>query len=228
MNILRNNLDKVISRIEKARISYSRHHIIQLIAVSKYSPVEDIASLYECGQRAFGENKVQDLKIKSQALDELPIQWHMIGNLQENKINTLLSLKPFLLHSLDSIKLAQSLQKRLENNNLRLKALLQVNSSQEISKNGVIPDEAIEIYDYIYKNCPNIKLEGLMSIGAHTSDRKMIEKSFKITKDIFDKLTPYQANILSMGMSSDFEIAISYGANMLRIGSVLFAKDINQ
>lgn len=224
MNILRNNLDKIISRIEKARISYSRHQIIRLIAVSKYSEINDIAQMYNCGQRAFGENKVQDLKNKSEALNHLPIQWHMIGTLQENKINALLGLKPALVHSIDSIKIAKAIQKRCENMQTSLKGLLQINASYEDTKSGVIPQEAKDAYIEILQTCPNIKLEGVMSIGANSRNIKAIESSFKITKDIFDSLQPYGANTLSMGMSGDFEIAISYGANMLRIGSVLFDK----
>lgn len=224
MNILRNNLDKAISRIEKARISYSRHQIIKLIAVSKYSEINDIVEMYNCGQRAFGENKVQDLKNKSEALSNLPIEWHMIGKLQENKINTLLGLKPALIHSIDSIKLAKAIQKRCENMQISLKGLLQINASYEDTKSGVMPQEAKDIYIEISQTCPNIKLEGVMSIGANSTDNKAIESSFKLIKDIFDCLQPYGAKTLSMGMSGDFEIAISYGANMLRIGSVLFNK----
>lgn len=218
----KNNLEDVISRIEKARIAYSRHQIIELVAVSKYNTTEDIQALYAFGQRTFGENKVQDLKIKSEKLDELPLQWHMIGTLQENKINTLLALKPTLLQSLDSLKLALAIQKRCEKNQIILKALLQVNSSEEASKSGVKPQECLEIYHSIIESCPNIKLLGLMSIGAHSSDRSKIELSFKITKTLFDSL--HNAKILSMGMSQDFEIAIANGSNMLRIGSVLFQK----
>lgn len=218
----KNNLEDVISRIEKARIAYSRHQIIELVAVSKYNTTEDIQALYAFGQRTFGENKVQDLKIKSEKLDELPLQWHMIGTLQENKINTLLALKPTLLQSLDSLKLALAIQKRCEKNQITLKALLQVNSSEEVSKSGVKPQECLEIYHRIVESCPNIKLLGLMSIGAHSSDRSKIELSFKITKTLFDSL--HNAKILSMGMSQDFEIAIANGSNMLRIGSVLFQK----
>lgn len=224
MNVFAKNLDTIITKIEKARIAYSRHQIIQLIAVSKYVTIYDIQALYECGQRAFGENKIQDLKAKTQALHELPLQWHMIGTLQENKINALLALKPTLMHSLDSFKLALAIQKKCEANHLTLNALLQINSSGEPTKSGVKPQEAEETYFNILKHCPCIHLEGLMTIGANTSEVTKIEKSFQTTKDIFDKLKANGARILSMGMSGDFEIAISCGANMLRIGSALFEK----
>ncbi|PAF51010.1 YggS family pyridoxal phosphate-dependent enzyme [Helicobacter sp. 13S00477-4] len=224
MNPFRKNLDNIISKIEKARIAFSRHQIVHLIAVSKYVNTNDIQTLYDCGQRAFGENKIQDFKTKADTLKELPLQWHMIGSVQENKINALLALKPALLHSLDSLKLAQAIEKRCARDNYNLKALLQINSSEEITKSGVKPQEAFQTYLKILNECPHIKLEGLMSIGAHTEEIKKIEQSFQITKDIFDKLSNYGAKTLSMGMSSDFEIAICYGANMVRIGSALFER----
>lgn len=214
------NLERVLRRIERARLAYSPHQIISLVAVSKYQSTEQIRALYECGQRAFGENKVQDLRAKIESLDDLPLEWHFIGNLQENKINTLLSLKPALLHSLDSIKLALALQKRLGEQKIR--ALLQVNAANETTKSGVSIESAKEIYEQICATCPNIKLEGIMSIGAHSDKRADIEKSFKLTRDVFDKVQERGAKILSMGMSGDFEIAIAYGANLVRIGSKLF------
>ncbi len=214
------NLERILRRIERARLAYSPHQIISLIAVSKYQSTEQIRALYECGQRAFGENKVQDLRAKIESLDDLPLEWHFIGNLQENKINTLLSLNPTLLHSLDSIKLALALQKRLGEQKIR--ALLQVNAANEESKSGVSVESAKEIYEHICATCPNIKLEGIMSIGAHSDDRALIERSFRLTRDVFDSLKGSGAKILSMGMSGDFEIAIAYGANLVRIGSKLF------
>lgn len=214
------NLERILRRIERARLSYSAHHIVSLVAVSKYQSLDSIKALYECGQRAFGENKVQDLKSKSEALSDIPLEWHFIGALQENKINALLNVAPSLMHSLDSIKLANALQKRLGDR--RLRALLQINSANEASKSGVSADEALETYNEILATCPNILLEGVMCIGANSPNRADIERSFKITRDIFDSLVPKGAKTLSMGMSLDFEIAIAYGANLLRIGSKIF------
>lgn len=220
-NYLR-NLNLVIRKIERARLSYSPHHIVSLIAVSKYVSIQEITALYECGQRAFGENKIQDFKSKAQALESLPLQWHMIGSLQENKINALIDLNPVLLHSLDSLKLALALQKRLETKNTKMHALLQLNTSFESSKSGVFPQDAHVLYQEIQAQCPNIIMEGIMTIGAHSNDYKKIEQSFVLAKDVFDSLSGVGARILSMGMSDDFEIAIACGANMVRIGSRLF------
>lgn len=217
---LNQNLLEVIEKIEKARIAVDRRRIVQLVAVSKYSTQEEIATLYACGQRAFGENKVQDLQQKANALETLPIEWHFIGSLQSNKINTLLQLNPYLLQSLHSLELAQALQKRLERENKTLKALVQVNSAREESKSGFMPEMTLEMYARIQEECKNIELCGLMSIGAHCNDVKIIQRSFETTRDLFSQIKG--AEILSMGMSGDFELAIACGSNCLRLGSVLF------
>lgn len=217
-----NALQEVIAKIEKARIAYSRHQVIKLVGISKYWEIEQIVDLYQSGQRAFGENKVQDLKVKAQFLQDYPIEWHFVGTIQENKINTLIQLSPSLIHSLDSLKTAQAFQSRLEREGKTQKALLQVNSAEEESKSGVMPKEALEIYSKIQESCPNLKLEGLMSIGAHTQDTKLITKSFEVTQKLFERIP--SAKILSMGMSGDYELAIACGANLLRIGSALVGK----
>ena len=216
------NLDKVITKVESSRLRVSEHHIVKIIAISKYSTAEDIKTLYSVGQRAFGENKVQDLKMKKELLDELPIEWHFVGRLQKNKINNLIDLNPTLMHSLDSLELAEELNKKLELKNKKMSCLLQINSAYEESKTGVDPKDAIDIYKHIIENFKNIRLKGVMSIGTHTNDREIIKKSFNTTKTIFDELKPLGAKYCSMGMSSDFDLAISCGSNMIRVGSSLF------
>ncbi|MCK4737504.1 MAG: YggS family pyridoxal phosphate-dependent enzyme, partial [Sulfurimonas sp.] len=129
---------------------------------------------------------------------------------------------PTLFHALDSIDLAHELQKKLEAKNMTLDALLQINSAKEESKHGVMPEVASETYEQIQKECPNIHLRGVMSIGAHSDDRAVIKKSFETTYDIYKELEG--ATICSMGMSGDFELAIECGSNMVRLGSVLFPK----
>ncbi len=214
------NLDKVITDVEFSRLQINDHHIVQLVAVSKYSNSQEIEILYKAGQRAFGENKVQDLKEKSIKLEQYPIAWHFIGKLQKNKINNLIDLNPTLMHSLDSLELASELDKKLKSKNKTMNCLLQINSAFEDTKSGVNPKQAIEIYNTIKQNYRNINLKGVMSIGAHSQDKELIEKSFKITNEIF-KLCD-GATICSMGMSSDYQLAISCGSNMIRVGSALF------
>lgn len=217
-------LERILRRIERARLAYDAHQIISLVAVSKYQSVDSIRALYECGQRAFGENKVQDLRLKAEALDDVPLEWHFIGTLQENKINALLALKPSLIHSVDSLKTAQAIQKRLQTHlgEAKVRALLQINAANEKSKSGVSVEAAREVYNEILSACPNLIMEGVMCIGANSPNRSEIEKSFQKTSDIFHSLQDRGAKILSMGMSGDFEIAIAYGANLVRIGSKLF------
>lgn len=214
------HLDTIMQKIEDARILVSEHHIVKLVAVSKYSTAAEIEALYNIGQRAFGENKVQDLGAKMQTLEELPLEWHFIGNLQKNKINQLIKLNPFLFQSLDSLELAKELDKRLQNHETSMDALLQINSAYEETKSGVLPEAALETYEEITLTCKNINLKGVMSIGAHTDDKEVIKKSFETTQRIYSELK--DAPICSMGMSNDFELAIECGSNMVRLGSILF------
>jgi pyridoxal phosphate enzyme (YggS family) len=213
------NLDKVITDIEFARLQVSGHHIVQLIAISKYSSSDEVRVLYEAGQRAFGENKVQDLKQKMADLEDLPIAWHFVGTLQKNKINNLIDLNPTLMHSLDSLDLAEELDKKLKAKNKTMNCLLQVNSANEDTKSGVNPKNAVAIYKEIEEKYSNIKLKGIMSIGAHVDDKQVILESFKTTKSIYDETS---GSVCSMGMSSDFQLAINEGSNMIRVGSALF------
>jgi len=219
---LRKNLDEVIWNIEQARISVSEHHIVKLVTVAKYTEVENIATLYELGQRAFGENQVQQLRERMTQLEDLPLEWHMIGRLQKNKINNLIDLRPALMQSLDSLELAQQMQKKLTAKGASMHCLLQINAAKEESKSGVMPEEAVETYLQIKAECPNITLKGVMTIGAHTDDTKAIQQSFETTHAVFETLENEGATVCSMGMSGDYELAIKCGSNMVRIGSALF------
>lgn len=212
------HIDDVIERIEKARIRVSEHHIVKVVAVSKYVDAEAVDALYRIGQRAFGENRVQDLKAKMEALEDLPLEWHFIGSLQKNKINQLISLDPFLMHSLDTIELAEALNQRLQDQTMA--CLLQINAAKEDTKSGVLPEVAEDLYAQIRETCPQIHLKGVMCIGAHSEDETAIRRSFETTRAIFDRLEG--ASVCSMGMSGDYELAIACGANMVRLGSVLF------
>jgi len=219
---LRANLDEVIWNIEQARISVSEHHIVKLVTVAKYTEVENIATLYELGQRAFGENQVQQLRDRMKILEDLPLEWHMIGRLQKNKINNLIDLRPALMQSLDSIELAEELNKKLEAKESKMNCLLQINAAREETKAGVSPEAAKDAYMEIKERFPQINLKGIMTIGAHTDDTKMIQKSFETTHKIYETLEKEGATICSMGMSSDYELAIKCGSNLVRIGSALF------
>jgi len=219
---LRANLDEVIWNIEQARITVSEHHIVKLVTVAKYTELENISTLYELGQRAFGENQVQQLKERMEALDALPLEWHMIGTLQKNKINNLIDLRPTLMQSLDSVELANELNKKLLLKETKMNCLLQINAANEESKSGVSSEEAVDLYQTIKETCPQINLKGVMTIGAHSEETKLIQQSFETTHSIYEKLEKDGATICSMGMSSDYELAIKCGSNLVRIGSALF------
>ena len=213
------NLDELIQRMEAARLRRSEHLIVQIVAVTKYTKdIEPLKRLYNEGQRAFGENRVQDMEEKVNALNSIQIEWHFIGNLQKNKINKLLKLNPFMIQSINSFELAEAINKRADK---PVRCLLEINSAKEETKHGLNPELAIDTYLKIKEELPNINLQGVMTIGAHVDEEKEIRKSFRLTYDIFEKLKPYDAKICSMGMSGDFEIAIEEGSNMIRVGSLL-------
>jgi len=224
-DILRKNLDRVIWNIERARVSVSEHHIVKIVAVSKYTDEESIKILYKLGQRAFGENQVQQLEKRVETLKDFPIEWHMVGTLQRNKINKLIRLKPSLIHSIDSLRVAKALNDRLKEQDGKMNILLQINSSREKSKSGVSPQEAFDIYLEIQEKFKKLNLKGVMSIGALSRDRRLIKKGFEETYRIYEHLKKYGATVCSMGMSSDYELAIECGSNLVRIGSDIFKEE---
>jgi len=216
------NFDEVLSRIEAIRLETNEHQIIKIVAASKYVDADAIRAFYQIGQRAFGENRVQDMKEKVHTLEDLPLEWHFIGRLQTNKINMLLDLNPSLIQSCEDLKMAQEIDKRAAVKGKKQAVLLQINSAREETKAGIDPDMAVEEYRKIIETCPNLSLKGVMTIGAHTEDEALIRKSFETTYQIFDTLKADGAKYCSMGMSNDFELAIKCGSNMLRLGSILF------
>ncbi|ARU48676.1 YggS family pyridoxal phosphate-dependent enzyme [Sulfurospirillum diekertiae] len=217
-----NTLDDILTRVEKARLSVDQHLIVKIVAASKSADPSMIEAMYHAGQRCFGENKIQDMSDKVHALSRLPLEWHFIGRLQTNKINQLIDLEPSLMHSLSSLELAQEIDKRLHVKNKTMNVLLQINSAYEEQKAGVLPEQAIEVYEQIVLTCKHLQLKGVMSIGAHTEECAVIQKSFETTHKIFESLQNYGAKYCSMGMSGDFELAIACGSNMIRLGSILF------
>jgi hypothetical protein len=197
---------------------------VQLIAVSKTKPNEDILDLYELGQRAFGENYVQELVDKAAQLPK-DIQWHFIGHLQSNKVKY---IAPFvhLIHGVDSEKLLQEINKQAIKQNRTIDCLLQVHIATEETKFGFDADSISElIQSGRLANYSNIRIKGLMGMASFSEDTSLLTKEFSILKQIYD-LSAIQLgsdfNILSMGMSSDYALAISLGSNMVRIGSLLF------
>ncbi|VYS72277.1 YggS family pyridoxal phosphate-dependent enzyme [Campylobacter ureolyticus] len=209
------NLSKLLDEINEL----SNGRKVELVAVSKYVGSKEIKELFNKGQMSFGENRVQDLVKKSDELKELNLNWHFIGTLQTNKINALLKIRPTLWQSCNSIKLAQAVDKRLD---YKLDTLLEINVADEDSKTGLDLSLAKESYCVIKESCKNLNLKGVMCIGAHSDDELEVAKSFEKAYAIYESLQNQGAEICSMGMSSDYKIAIKCGSNMIRIGSLLY------
>ncbi len=192
------------------------------IAVSKTKPVEDIKKIYNLGHKDFGENKVQELELKFNSLPK-DINWHMIGHLQTNKVKKVVPLVS-LIHSVDSLKLLKTINKESIKINKVTDCLIQINISNEESKYGFKVDEI----DFLNKNYlndyQNIKIKGLMGMASFSNEINSIKNEFILLKRIFDELKKKlpDFNILSMGMSNDYKIALKTGSNMIRIGSKIF------
>jgi pyridoxal phosphate enzyme (YggS family) len=197
---------------------------IELVAVSKFHPVEKIQEVYDCGQRVFGENKVQELVSK---VDLLPkdIQWHLIGHLQTNKVKY---IAPFIdtIQSVDSEKLLIEINRQSEKYNKTIKVLLQVKIAEEESKYGLEIQEAKDIFSqYLEGKYPHVEITGLMGMATFTENKNLVKTEFMVLKSLFDELSQFKKlEKLSMGMSDDFKIAIACGANSVRIGSAIFGK----
>lgn len=210
---------KILENIETSKTKFNKQSEVKLIAVSKNVTSKEVVNLYTQGQIEFGENRVQELNKKIGELQNYDIKWHFIGSLQSNKINQLIPLRPTLWQSCNSFKLACGVDKRL---NYKLDTLLEINVANEDSKSGIEINRAVEEYLHIQEECKNLNMCGVMSIGAHSDDMSLVKKSFDDTYKIYEKLRPHGAKICSMGMSSDFELAIECGSNMIRLGTILF------
>ncbi|EGK8088877.1 YggS family pyridoxal phosphate-dependent enzyme [Campylobacter lari] len=190
---------------------------VRLVAASKYVQDEQIRELFKQGVVEFGENQVQALALKKEKLQGLEIKWHFIGNLQSNKINLLIKQNPLLWQSCNGLKIAKTVDKRLD---YKLDTLLEINTANESSKSGIEQNKAIEEYLQIQEECKNLNLTGIMCIGS--MDEEKVQESFEQTFKIYEILQKHGAKICSMGMSGDFELAIKCGSNMVRLGSILF------
>ena len=190
---------------------------VTLIGVSKTHPISAIEAAFASGIVAFGENKAQELKEKALALQHLPIEWHFIGNLQRNKAKEIVQFA-HLFHGLDSLKLAETLNRFCEAQNKTLRCLVQVNVSLETSKSG-IKAEDLSMFLADLKAFPNLKIEGLMTLASPEENVEKVRPQFKLLKELALK---HGLKTLSMGMSDDFEIAIEEGATLIRIGTAIF------
>ena len=195
-----------------------------LIAVSKTKPVEDIKEVYEAGCRDFGENKVQEIMDKYEKLPA-DINWHMIGHLQTNKVKYIID-KVCLIHSVDSVKLASEIQKQASKHNLVMPILLEVNVAKEESKSGLFEEDLLETVKEIAA-FPNVKIKGLMTVAPFTDNpednRSVFDRLQKMFVDINEQnIDNVFMEFLSMGMSGDYEVALSCGSTFVRVGTNIF------
>ena len=199
---------------------------VELVAVSKTKPIEAIEELFQLGQKDFGENKVQELIEKHNKVST-EIRWHLIGHLQSNKVKY---IAPFIymIHSVDSIKLVQEIQKRAVENNRIIKILIQIHIAEEESKFGIPPSQFQNFYDsFKVISTSNIEVCGLMGMATFTDNAAQVKKEFEVLSEMFSRLRSdnffgKEFSIMSIGMSDDYKIAIDVGGNMVRIGSALF------
>lgn len=196
---------------------------VTLIAVSKTKPIEMLIEAYEAGFKRFGENYVQELTEKQEKMPK-DIEWHFIGHLQSNKVKY---IAPFvsLIHSVDSFKLLQEINKQAAKNNRIIDCLLQIYIAEEDTKSGMTEEECLEILQTeILKNLTNINIIGLMGMSTFTDDETQVRKEFRKLKAFHSSLISQypQLTTISMGMSGDYAIAIEEGSTMIRVGSKIF------
>ena len=213
MNFIKQNLEKI-----RAELSNK----IVLVAVSKTKPIQDLKDAYEAGKRVFGENKIQEMVTKYEALPK-DIQWHMIGHLQRNKVKYMAHFVD-LIHGVDSLKTLKEINKQALKHNRIINCLIQVRIAKEETKFGLSYEEVLNILNSDeLKTFKNVKITGLMGMATFTKDETIIEKEFSKLNSFFESnQTKYNLETLSMGMSGDYKIGIRNGSTMIRVGSSIF------
>lgn len=223
MTALRLNLEKVLNELDGSDA--------RLVAVSKYNPAEAIKEAYDCGQRIFGESHAQELCSKQQSLPS-DIEWHFIGHLQTNKVKY---IAPFisLIHSVDSVKLMQEINRQAIMTERVIDCLLQVHIAEEETKYGFLPKELTEMLaSGVWKDLEGIRITGLMCMATNTNDTYKIRNEFRTVRQLHKEIKERFFNNapwfkeLSMGMSNDYNIAVDEGSTLVRIGSKIFGERI--
>ncbi len=198
---------------------------VTLVAVSKTKPNSDIMEAYDAGQRVFGENKIQEMVDKFETLPK-DISWHMIGHVQRNKVKYMASFVN-LIHGMDSFKLLKEINKQAKKEARIIDCLLQIKIAEEDSKFGMAKVDAVNmLQSNAFKELQNVRITGVMGMATFTDDQNQVTAEFNRLKTIFDELKTLHANleIISMGMSGDYELAINCGSNMIRVGSSIFGE----
>ena len=225
--MITDNLEQVRTNIDEAcRMAGRDPKEVTLIAVSKTKPVSMLKEAYDAGARCFGENKVQEIMDKHPQLPE-DIQWHMIGHLQRNKDKYIVD-KVSMIHSVDSLRLAQTIEQEAAKHNVCVPVLLEVNVAQEESKFGLKMDEVLPLIETI-ADFPHIKVQGLMTIAPYVENaednRDFFRQLKKLSVDIEAKnINNVSMSVLSMGMTGDYQVAVQEGATMVRVGTGIFGE----
>jgi pyridoxal phosphate enzyme (YggS family) len=237
---IKENYIRVMEQVEGAAKKSGRTiDDITLVSVSKTRTPDEVAAVVFAGSRDLGENKVQEIEAKYETVNNItaeatkdePIRWHMIGHLQRNKVKGIID-KVSLIHSVDSYRLAEEIDKQAKEISKVVDVLLQVNAANEESKFGVSLTEAIPLAEQILKNLPNIRIRGVMNIAPIAEDIEELRPEFSKVREIFaalqglDTSEALKVDILSMGMTHDFEVAIEEGSNLVRVGTGIFGTRI--
>jgi pyridoxal phosphate enzyme (YggS family) len=223
---IRENIDDIVKKIEVACKKVGRNpNDITLIAVSKTVESPKVREAVAAGVDNLGENRVQELVKKYEDLKDIDIKWHMIGHLQKNKVKYIID-KTVLIHSVESLSLAEEIDKRAKKAGIVANVLIELNIGEEESKFGIKEEN---VYDFVksMEEFENIKVSGLMTVAPFCENPEDVRWVFKKMKDIYDKISAMnlknaEMKYLSMGMTNDFEIAIEEGSNMIRIGTAIF------
>ena len=201
---------------------------VTLVAVSKTKPVSDIMEAYNAGQRLFGENKIQEMASKYEVMPK-DIDWHMIGHVQKNKVKYMASFVS-LIHGVDTFNLLEEINKQAVKHGRIIDCLLQIKIASEDSKFGMTPDDAATLLQSsAFTELNNIRVTGVMGMATFTENTNQIEKEFNLLKHTFDTLKSFEISnfkptIISMGMSSDYPLAMACGSTMIRVGSSIFGE----
>lgn len=226
-SVLKENYANVLKNVHNACERAGRKtDDVTLIAVSKTKPVEMLQEIYDCGCRDFGENKVQEIMDKYEKLPN-DIRWHMIGHLQTNKVKYIVD-KVYMIHSVDSIKLAKEISKEAVKKNVTVKVLLEVNVAKEETKFGLLTEEVPDFYKEVI-DLPGLKVCGLMTIAPYVENSEENRQHFVNLKQLMvdiesEKTDNISVGELSMGMTGDYEVAIEEGATYVRVGTGIFGE----
>lgn len=218
-------------KAEAAQRSGHSGEDVLLVAVTKLHDVDEINEAIDCGITDIGENKVQEIMDKYEHVK--PVKWHLIGHLQTNKVKYIID-KVSMIHSVDSLKLAQEINKRAQQHNLTMDILIQVNSAEEESKFGITTEETGQLIREILDTCENIRIRGLMCIAPFEENPDDVRVYFAEVKKLYDEYGKMEHphldfKYLSMGMSGDFQVAIEEGSNLIRVGTSIFgARDYSK